>query len=264
MSDQKLNISHKLAGVIDRLIKTTSVKSIDLNVFKGAYSANFNIEIKTKRVVPHISTDTKVINCIFTPQLTEIIGSFSKPKVEKISLSEIKTEVKTENLYLIHSGNIANISTVVDVKVEDVFRKFNISSKLNYKTRISEFDFNNIKPKILNIGRLNYPRVINNYYLVKNSIISKKTAQLFFLSQKEQLTYWRKAVMQTKLDPKELELIGVYYNVPYYNLQNFKIDFSQRELKYKLKENSVAKKIKVCDIIIFRDIEKKKGIIIEN
>ncbi len=64
MSDKKLNLSHKLAGVIDRLIKTTRVKEVDLNTFKGMRSVNLRIESVIKRGVPFIYFNERVIDCV--------------------------------------------------------------------------------------------------------------------------------------------------------------------------------------------------------
>ncbi len=264
MSDKKLNLSHKLAGVIDRLIKTTRVKEVDLNTFKGMRSVNLRIESVIKRGVPFIAFNERVIDCVIEPQLFEVIGNLKKNKVFTISLSELNTNIKAENLHITYSGDVCDIPTNINTKTEDVFKKFNISSKLNYKTKIRELNLRLFKPKILSVHRLDYPRIIDNYYLIKKTIISKKSVKFDFLSEKEQLIYWRKAVIQTKRDPKGLELMGVYYDVPYYNIENFKIDFSMQKLSYRLKENTNTNKLKVCDIIIFRDISKKKGIIIEN
>ncbi len=264
MSDKKLNLSHKLAGVIDRLIKTTRIKDLDLSTFKGMRTLNLSIEPVIKRGVPFIAYNESVIDCVIEPQLVEVIGDLRDNKVLTISLSELKADIKTENLHITYSGDIFDISTNIITKTEDFFKKFNISSKLKYKTKIRELNLSLFKPKILSVHRLDYPRIIDNYYLIKKIIISKKSAEFNFLSEKEQLIYWRKAVIQTKRDPKGLELMGVYYNVPYYNIENFKIDFKMQKLNYQLKENTNTKKLKVCDIIIFRDVLKKKGIIIEN
>jgi len=241
MSDKKLNLSHKLAGVIDRLIKTTRVKEVDLNTFKGMRSVNLRIESVIKRGVPFIAFNERVIDCVIEPQLFEVIGNLKKNKVFTISLSELNTNIKAENLHITYSGDVCDIPTNINTKTEDVFKKFNISSKLNYKTKIRELNLRLFKPKILSVHRLDYPRIIDNYYLIKKTIISKKSVKF-----------------------KGLELMGVYYDVPYYNIENFKIDFSMQKLSYRLKENTNTNKLKVCDIIIFRDISKKKGIIIEN
>lgn len=264
MSGQKLSLTQKLAGVIDRLIKTNYVKEFDLNIFNKVQYANLTIEPTIKKTIPNIEGDIRESSCVINSQIIEIIGAIRNIKVENISLSELNTDIKAENLSIIHTGHLKRIPVKIDIKIKDFFDTYNISSKLSYKTNVKHLGINTFEPKINKIKNFNYPRIIDNYYLIKKCPTLKSSVQFNFLTEKEQLTYWRKAVTQTKRDPKNLELIGVYYQVPYYNIEQFKIDFNLRKLSYCLKENSVVKKIKVCDIIVFRDNIKKKGIIIED
>ena len=174
MPDKKLNLSHKLAGVIDRLIKASPVRDIDLNVFNGMNSNQLNIETKTLGSIPYIKAECSEIDCELIPQLTEIIGDLRDNKVESISLSEINTRVKTENFNFIHFTDIYDVSTRVDVTTKDIFKKFNISPKLRYTTKIKGLNITEFKPNILSIRKLNYSRVLDNYYLIKKCSISKK------------------------------------------------------------------------------------------
>jgi len=264
MPDKKLGLTHKFAGVIERLIKTTEVKNLELNFFRGNKALKFNIAPKIKRNIPHISYIEKNMDFKIIPELIEIIGKFKENQTKTLSLSEFNTKIKTEPLNIFHTNNVFQINTSIKVKTENIFEKYNISPVLKYKTRIKCIDFNFLKPVVLKAPSFKYPLIRDNLYLIKKTIIYKKAVQVSFLSEEQQLTYWRKAVMQSKTEPKSLELIGVYYQVPYYSIENIKIDFKLKQLSYKLKENSVAKKIKEYDIIIFRDIIKKEGIIIED
>jgi len=263
MSDKKLKLSHRIAGVIDRLIKTTKVKEVDLSVFKRNVSVPVIIESAVKRADLHLKYNPKFIEPTITPELIEIIDTLKNTSVISILLEDLNVKIRREEFELFSSNDIFDLRTRFSAETVDFFKKYNISSKLNYKTKITKIDFDILKPKIYKLKSFKFPVIKENLYVIKKNIIVKKSVSLSYLSEKQQLNYWRKAVIATKKEPKELELIGVYYNVPYYDIEKLKVDYKLKELSYKLKENIIAKKTRMCNIIVFRDIMEKKGVIIE-
>lgn len=263
MPDKKLKLSHKIAGVIDRLIKSTRVKTVDLSVLKGIISIPVIIESSRKRLIPHITYNNKSINFNIQPVLIEIIGVLNANKVNSVSLKDLKTNIKSEPLEIYHINNVYDMNTFFTTVSIDFFEEFKVSKKLSYRTKINNLSFSIIKPNIIKLHTFKFPIIKDNLFLIKRYRITKKSVQLSYLSEKQQLNYWRRAVITTRKEPKLLEFIGVYYQVPYYDIEKMKVNYKLKELSYNLKENIIAKKTRICNIIVFRDIIEKKGVIIE-
>jgi hypothetical protein len=263
MSDKKLKLSHKIAGVIDRLIKTTRVKTINLSVLKGIGDLPVSINFSIKRVSPYISYNPSYLEFQIHPELIEIVGTLKNNKTMSVSLEDLKTAVKDEPLAVYHSNSVLKVNTYFAATKVDFFEEFKVARKLKYKTKIKDISSHFAVPKINNLESFKFPMIKENLYYIKKQKIIQKTVQLTYLTEKQQLNYWRRAVISTKKEPKKLEFIGVYYQVPYYDIEKIKINYKLKELSYVLKENIIAKKTRICNIIVFRDIAEKKGVIIE-
>ncbi len=253
-----------MAGAIERLIKSTRIHQVNLGMFNGLSSPDYSIHCRSTGDVPTLPVTIQRQDCELKTELVEIVGDLKDSPVTALTLSQFQAIVHDEPLDSFRDPKCQQIQLLHRPPIKDIFKEYKVSRKLHYSASIRDIPISMKQPAILRARPLRFPQVRENLYLIKRIRIKKKPACVYYLSEKKQLVYWRKAVLQSRKDPKKLEMIGIYYDIPSKQIDGFKIDYKTRQLSYRLKENISAKKLSVSDIIIFRDTEQNKGIIIED
>jgi hypothetical protein len=126
---------------------------------------------------------------------------------------------------------------------------------------VKSIDIDRLKPTIHKLPETKLKmaaRVKENLAFFRRLAVQKKPVILSFLSEKEQLVYWKRAVTQTRKEARYLQILGVYTGVPYDCVENIKVNYSQKSLNYNFKVRSHRIQSEIRDIALFNDITQNK------
>ena len=68
--------------------------------------------------------------------------------------------------------------------------------------------------------------VKEDIFYFRRLTLQKQPVRLSFLAEAEQLAYWKQAVRQSRKEPRQLQIAGLYNGIPYDCVENLKIKAS--------------------------------------
>jgi hypothetical protein len=89
----------------------------------------------------------------------------------------------------------------------------------------------------------------------------KNAVDMHLLSREEQLAIWKRAVWQSRKEPRQLQLLGVYFGVPLAAIERMRIDSLSKRLNYNFSSTYQNPDIALKDVAIFSDDERKQIIV---
>jgi len=281
MSEEKLKLSQKVFAALERLIRETRVRELDLDYRVTAKTTDISVKTAVKPIAFALPATVTDIPVTITTQSIEILSQFIHPAIFDSSLESLTTAVVDEQVESINTTAVVEepleFSTT---RVIDLFKQYRIdprrlssyiqsdSSKPSRLTSlIRQVDFQLLKPGVhtLHQNKLKISAEIKeNTVLIKRLTTQKKAVILSYLSEQEQLIYWKQAVLQTKKEPRQLQLIGVFTGIPYDYIENIKVNYRQKSLNYnfKIKSTPGKRSIQLKDIALFSDITTNKIIMV--
>jgi len=282
MSEEKLKLPQKMFAALERLIRETRVRELDLDYRVTAKTTDISMKTAVKPIAFALPATVTDIPVTITTQSIEILSQFIHPDIFDSSLESLTTAVVDEQVESINTTAVVEepLEFSATTRVIDLFRQYRIdprrlssyiqsdSSKPSRLTSlIRQVDFQLLKPGVhtLHQNKLKISAEIKeNTVLFKRLTTQKKAVILSYLSEQEQLIYWRQAVLQTKKEPRQLQLIGVFTGIPYDYVENIKVNYRQKSLNYNFKVKSTPGKrsIQLKDIALFSDITTNKIIMV--
>jgi hypothetical protein len=244
MSEQELKLTQKLFALVERMVKETPVRQLDLDVGKHAHRVfewDFSFTTTLRDIQWHITTPVTELPFSITTRAIEIMDSFNKPRIVDAVMESLEAHVADVDVAGITCPVIHHFDDqlvlATTCKVNDFFKKFKINEKLLYTTTIHAIELKTITIPIKTIPLSITTTVKENLLLFRRLIIERQPVELSFVTEKEQLLFWRNAVLKTKQEPRYLKLIGVYTGVPYYFIETEKITLnpSRNSLSYRFK-----------------------------
>jgi hypothetical protein len=234
MSDKELKLTQKLFAVVEGLVKATKVHSINVHP-ESEHGAeghvkemDFSFEINHHSLDFDMTADVSPLPFSIPVETCEIVQQFNQPPIYDASLENIETRIIDEQVEnIIHTSVQGLESTDIrfdaDTKVHDLFKLYNIKPKLAYDTPVKS-----INPQWQKINTYDIPctlktRVKENTRFFKRLTVERHSVEMSLLAEKDQLIFWRNAVLKTKKEPKQLKLLGVYTGVPYPYIETQKI-----------------------------------------
>ena len=269
MSEEKLKLPQKLFAALERLIRDTRVKDLDLewkvntkplyfSMDTGINSLDFSIPARVAEQPVTIETDT-----------VEIVYQLAHPSVNDASLEALTTEITDENVELINTAVVVEepLQLTTTTPVVDFFQQFAIdpgrltASFLTGSSSPGSVLVRSIEPCHLKSAihrlpesKLKIPAVVkDNLFFFRRLTVQRKPVVLSFLSEKEQLVYWKRAVTQTGKEARNLQILGVYTGVPYECVENIKMNYNQMSLTYHFRARAHNIRGEMRDIALFND-----------
>jgi hypothetical protein len=99
---------------------------------------------------------------------------------------------------------------------------------------------------------------------VSGLIIRKKPVLPDFISERQQLLFWKLALKQTGKLPKQLKLIGIFPKIPLDYIENIDFDPVDKVITYQWKDKFAKVKDQTMDLAIFLDIENRKLVMVKD
>lgn len=268
MSEAKLNFQQKLFAVIEAMVKETDVRDIPLHMPAAVETLDYTIDMDQKIHPMDFSVSTAVdeIESTIQPQIVEIVEQLNRPGIRDAAIADLEAKVVDEKVVAITCPALLEADTRLDTETKDFFTTFNVDKKLKYNTAVKGVDIAKLKPQTRthNLAFTVQPVLKDNLPFFNRFTVDKKPVVLYFLGEREQLHYWKKAVEKVRKDVKKLKMIGVYTAVPRGSSENLKINFSTKSLNYNFKNSlSLYKKEEpVKDLALFEDLETGKSIMV--
>ncbi len=262
MSEQKLNLSQKAFAYLERMVKETQIHSANLTVTTPTSGLTLTIDTSSNDVKFNI--DTQVADTAFSINTDshEILEDFLHPHIYDSAVDSLKTIVIDEKIELILTAAVHDEHLHFTSQPIDFFKKFNLQSKLFYETTIKTIDFKNLKPRVHDSVFAINTAIRDNLFIFKRLTVEQKPVVLSFLSENHQLGFWRQAVLQTRKEPRHLDLIGIYIGVPYDIIEKIRLNYAGKRLCYNFKLHSPGKATQLNDIALFGDLDTGKTVVI--
>jgi hypothetical protein len=262
MSEQKLKLPQKVFAAIERIIKDTRVKDADLSIVTTPAQMELEINANIAEISTVIPMD--VLEPLFNIEvnLKESIGELMNTTVQDAQMEALEAVVKDEKVESINTAALHDEPLGIETTVWDFFKKFQIKPMQSYKAEIKSVGFERVKTKIYRVPLRINTGIKENLPAFKRLVVFHKPVILNFLSEREQLEYWRMAVVQTRKEVKKLQLFGVYSGVPYSSIEKIKINYSKKRLCYNFKPRTAGKGSELNGVAIFNDTETNKTLLV--
>lgn len=270
MPEAKLNLQQKLFAVIEAMVKETDVKDVPLHMPAAVETLNYTIDMEEKIHPMDFSVSTAVdeIESSIQTQIIGIVDELNRPEIKDAAISDLRNGAKIvdEKVGTITCPALLETDTRLTTETKDFFKTFNVDKKLKYDAPVKGVDIAKLKPsaRTFSLNLTVQPVLKDNLPFFKRVTVDKKPVVLSFLSEREQLHYWKKAIEKVRKDVKKMKMLGVYTAVPRGNTENLKINFSTKSLNYNFK-NSLGlykKEEPVKDLALFEDLETGKSIMV--
>jgi hypothetical protein len=272
MSEEKLKLPQKMFAALERLIRDTRVIDVNLQWEVTAKTLHFSLASEAHDLDFYISTNVVEEPISIDSDIREIVHQLAHPSVEDASLDSLTADIKDENVELITSAAVIDepLTLTTGIQVKDFFRQAaidpsRISSSFfkgkSQEVAIKNIDLACVKPVIHRLpdSKLKITIVVKeNLFFFRRLTVQKKPAVLSFLSEREQLIYWKRAVTQTQKDARHLQMLGVYTGIAYDCVENIKMNYSQMTLTYHFKSRTPKNRCQLKDIALFSDTDINK------
>ncbi|MCP4155674.1 MAG: hypothetical protein GY757_48565 [bacterium] len=266
MSEEKLNIRQKIFATIEALVKSTKVKELNLNIPAKTQPIPFNIDTGVAELKYAVPTTLKKLETSIETRTACIIEKTLRPKVLDASIEALKAVVKEEEVSSINSAIVKELEYSIDTQVTDFFKAYDVNKKLSYIATIKSIEIGKYKPKIHALNTHIYPSIKENLHYFNKFTAEKKATILSYLPEREQLEFWKRAVIRSKLEPRQLELVGIFTGIPRGNVENIKINISGMCLNYSFKSTTTGglgkKSESMRDIGVFINLETEKSLMV--
>lgn len=262
--NKKFQLQHKLFAAVERMIKETRVYNIDLEQDVSVSLVNPVIETQTHPLYFNIPANINGLPVTIETETYEIVEGLAKPQVHDANAGQLEAKINDVPADIVKTADVRNVPVRLSarVTVKDFFKEYKIKPRLHYSTPVKSIDFKRLKPAIKQITPRITAQVKENSYAFRRLTVEQPAVELSFLTEKEQLVFWKKAVEKTRKEPRKLRLIGVYSSVAYDCIENVKINFAQKRLTYNFKSRIPRDRGRLRDIALFRDLDTDKSVMV--
>ncbi|MGE5343283.1 MAG: hypothetical protein ACM3SY_17580 [Candidatus Omnitrophota bacterium] len=271
MSDQKLNLSHKVFAALERLVKDTVVWDAELTIPATCCDQELSLPqtcVAIDPAIPSAVVDLEESSLCIRAETQEIVDHLIHPTITDARMNALEAVVHDEPVGDIASATIhevpLDLETSSELRVHDFFKKYRIAPTLSYTATVKPIDIESLKAPVHGIAVNLASRcfIRENVTFFHRLTVQHKPAVLSFLSERTQLGYWKRAVVQTKKEARKLDLIGIYWGVPYESIENIKINYSQKRLCYHFKAQALHSDIALKNIALFVDTDTQKTVVV--
>lgn len=273
MSEKELSLTHRLFAVLERWVKETRVHGIEVvpDPATGAVkSLDFKLDTGIGELDYSFSSSLSTLNFHIEAETFEIVQTLIRPKINDAAMEELEVGINDEKIDQLTGIDIHDQDTSLDTAdqppmVHDLFKKFNLKPKLLYSTKIHKLDIQRWRTgvKVNKLPVTFSANIQDNLLLAKRFAVERKPAEVSYVSEKNQLILWKKAVEKSGKEPKDMKLIGIYPGVPFYFIQAEKISINpvSRILTYRFKAKLPRARgpEDLRDMALFSTIPKSTG-----
>jgi hypothetical protein len=267
MSDQKLSLQHKLFAAVERMVRDTPVHDANLRFPAAVDDMDFSIDVECADIEFHIPADITGVDFVMGAGKThEIVEQLTQPAVIDAGMGKLEAKVIDEKVDTIENAHVHDEPIVLDTdaRVTDFFKQHRIKPGLLYSTTVKGVSIPALKPIAKNVMTdiASTASVKENLFFFRRLIVRHKPVVLSFMTEKEQLVYWKWAVSQTGKEAKKLAMVGVFTGVPYDYIENIKINYSQKRLFYNFRARAFRPGEHLKDVALFNDLDTNKTIVV--
>lgn len=262
MSEQEFKLTQKVFALIERMVKETPVRNLQLAIGKHPFvtaDLDFSFTVNTQEIHWQLAASVVQLTFAITTTTHEIVEQFTHPLLCDAEMEALQAHVLDLDVNCIIAPQIHHYDEQLDLaptcKVFDFFKKFKVNEKLFYTTTIHSIHTYAITTPIKNVSFALTTTVKENLQLFRRLTIERLPVELSYIPEKEQLVLWRNAVIKTKQEPRYLKMMGVYTGVPYHCIETEKISLNpvRNSLSYHFKAKFPANldEIQLRDIALF-------------
>lgn len=245
-------------------MRDTQVNDADIRIATAARQLEPTIPGQTNEVPVSMDAGTAEVDFSIPTSTQEALAELCNPTVQDARVESLEPEVIDEKVDTVSRVGIQSCSTDIHTIVHDLFKTFNISPKMHYTTRVKSVNPDHFKPRVF---RFKFDsslqgRVREDIVFFKKLTVEQNPAVLTFVTEKEQLSYWRQAVIQTRKEPRQLKLLGVYPGVPYNAIEKIRVNFSHKSMCYNYKPGSSPRHVNPKNVALFTDLDTEKTVLV--
>ncbi|MCP5105392.1 MAG: hypothetical protein GY950_18530 [bacterium] len=266
MPETKLNVRQKLFAALEALVKETEVKNVTLDIPVDIDTLPFTIDManKIQSLDYRVPSTVMEMETAIKPRVNCIVEELTRPRITDASISDLNAAVVDEQVEILHTPRILDADTRLTGETIDFFKTFGVEKKLKYNVTVKNLKPPDLTPKTRQLNVTIYPMLKENLGFFNRLTVNKKPVVLSYLSEKEQLHYWKMALIKTRKDIKKLKLLGVYTGIPRDSIENIKVNFSTKSLNYNFKTSIrlYKKEEPLRDMALFDDLETGKSVMV--
>jgi hypothetical protein len=285
MSEEKLKLSQKMFAALERLIREARVKDLELELEVKTKSLEYSLTASTQSPDFALTAPVKETPLTLAVNPVEIVYRLSNPVIGTASLDTLTTRVVDEEVERINTAAVFTepFQAITTAEVKDLFKEYHIvpgrlpashqiaSATGSSGSLVKNLEFHLVPPR-QHLGvhsvpesRLKItPQIKENVFYFKRLTLQKRPVKLSFLSEQQQLIYWRQAVLKSRKEPRQLQIAGVYTGIPYDCVENLKINAQQNTLQYNFKTGSQfqGSRCPLKNIALFNDLSENKVLVV--
>lgn len=264
MSEEKLNFQQKLFAVVEGMVKETKIREIRLDMPVAAEELAFAMTAGTGSLDLEVPAVTQPLETTITPRVTGAVESLNNPPVLDAGITALEAVVKDEEITAVRVAAVHDADVRPTTRTVDFFEQFGVDKKIKYSTAVKAVHCSGPKTVVHHPDFAVYPTLADNLELFKRFTVEKKPIVLSYLSEKEQLLFWKKAVKKTRKDPKSLRLLGVYTGLPRRSIEGVKLNMNTLCLNYNFKTSFgfLKKEEPLEDVALFQDMETARSVMV--
>jgi hypothetical protein len=272
MSEQELSLTHRLFAVLERWVKETRVHGIEVvpDPATGAVKTlDFTLDTEVAEVDYSIASGVQDQAFAIDAQTVEIIQALIQPGVNDASMEDLEVKVQDEEVEHLITTEVHDQETSFSSlagtppRVHDLFNIYKIKPKMFYSTSVKSVAVRGWTTGVKDLPVGLAARIKENLLLAFRFQVERSPAQVSYVSEKDQLILWKKAVEKSKMEPKALKLIGIYPGVPFYFIQAEKISMNpaRKTLTYRFKSKIPRSRDRsdLRDLALFTIISDEAG-----
>lgn len=262
MSEQGVTTAQKLFAIVDNWVRNLHIREWDVSVASAVADLPLLMRAHMRTLDYAMNAVTAELPPLETmTAVTDGLREFARPVVNEAGLDQLATTVHREDLRWTVTTAATDVSCLFVAGVHDFGRAFS-SGTIHYEVKTREFPFRDLTISVSALA-LVVPAVIREQTAVVLRLpIRRAPLQLSFLSQGEQLSFWKAAIRQTKRTARDLRLVGVYPAVPMGLTEGMRIDSQHGDLLFQPTGGGTNRSNRLQDVAIFQDLIADRVVIV--
>ena len=257
------DIKQKIFAAIEKIVRNLKVNDLPTDMytksnyfFYNLFTENRNMDFE---IVSEVNESLNELNANINDSMKDI----KKPKLITIDFNFLKLKISEVNFNMFNNFKIRSKELLFIPKVNNSLKSDQNVFKLKYKANVRSMKLN---LKDLNIRRyvLKFDSNIKEDITIIRLVNTKRNPVILsFLSEEEQLKFWKVAIVNMKKKPKQIELLSIFRNIVLDYIEKVKYDSSKNKLSYCFKLTNPKKNVKKFDVGIFKDIDNNKAFMVK-
>jgi hypothetical protein len=262
MSESGLAGTQKLFAIVDGWVRNLRIREVDGTIDVTVAGISPIIRVPVRPLAFTLETTVSSLAPLEADRaVRDGLQGIGAPAVCETGLNQLSAFVRSEDFRWTIAVSTADISCRFFSAVHDFGRAF-AGGSIRYEVKTRNFPFHDLNMRVFSLRLAAPPGIREGTAAVQKLSIRRPPLQLSFLSQQEQLVFWKAAVHQTKRTARDLRLVGVYPAIPMGLAGGLRIDSQSGELVFHPAPGGGGAGTRLQDVAIFRDLVEDRVVIV--